>query len=64
MSMLRFPIRVLLWPTVVVALGGCIGGSGDTDEIQYFPPGPEFKKSERADGLPDTSAPAPKLPSD
>ena len=51
---MKFKIRHMLWLTLVVALfaGGCIGGSGDTDEIQYFEPGPEFKNSERADGPP------------
>jgi hypothetical protein len=66
---MRFTIRDLLWLTVMVALGvagGCIGRNSDTDEIQYFAPGPEFKKSQGAakDSPHDYSAPAPNPPSE
>ena len=63
---MKFSIRDLLLVTVIMTLAGCIGGNGkDDDDIQYYEPGPEFRRSrnaERDSDLPNSSAPAPNPP--
>ena len=63
---MKFSIRDLFLMTMIVALAGCTdGNSKDDDGIQYYEPGPEFRRSREAekDGdLPNSSSPAPNPP--
>ncbi len=63
---MKYSIRDLLLVTVIVALAGCIGDNSKVDDaIQYYEPGPEFRRSREAEkegDLPNSPAPAPNPP--